>query len=112
MQLQEKDNSIQSLTQKLNMRESEFKEVKEKWNNNKMRESDVIKDYENKLLDMKTKCNDKLRDSDHKTFQTESQLNKVKSDYSLLKSTLDKLTNESQGIKYEYDQKINATKQK
>lgn len=48
---------------------------------------------------MKTKCNDKLRESEQKSFHTESQLNKVKSDYSLLKSTLDKLTNESQGIK-------------
>lgn len=61
---------------------------------------------------MKTRCNDKLRDSEQKTFQTESQLNKVKSDYSMLKSTLDKLTNESQTIKMEYDQKIHNTKQK
>jgi len=61
---------------------------------------------------MKTKCNDKLRESEQKSFHTESQLNKVKSDYSLLKSTLDKLTNESQTIKMEYDQKISTTKQK
>jgi len=45
-----------------------------------LRESDVIKDYEAKLLDMKTKCNDKLRESDQKAFQTESQLNKIKAD--------------------------------
>jgi len=61
---------------------------------------------------MKTKCNDKLRESEQKSFHTESQLNKVKSDYSLLKSTLDKLTNESQTIKMAYDQKISTTKQK
>jgi hypothetical protein len=41
---------------------------------------DLSKDYEAKLLDMKTKCNDKLRESDQKAFQTESQLNKIKAD--------------------------------
>jgi len=101
MQLQEKDSALQNMSQKMNIRESELKDIKNRWNNTKLRESDVIKDYENKLLEMKTKCNDKLRESDQKAFQTESQLNKIKSDYSLLRSTLDKLTNESQGIKYE-----------
>jgi len=44
IQLQEKDSALQTLSQKLNIRDSEIKDSKNRWNSTKMRESDLIKD--------------------------------------------------------------------
>jgi len=44
IQLQEKDSALQTLSQKLNIRDSEIKDSKNRWSSTKMRESDLIKD--------------------------------------------------------------------